>query len=216
MSPFTDLQLRIFAREADTYPVELTVAGGQHSRGALTADVLPWTSGPNPTAEGQRLFVAVFADRALCDTWVAARTAFSQRRVRLWLDAPELHTLPWELLHDGHTFLAAGGATPFSRYVPTDAPWCMVSSQSSRVLLAIADPDDLEDFNLPRLDIAAEQAALPTSDVDMLDPPVTLARIEHALQSKFYRVCHFVGHGAHHRRAGQTLLYLQDDAGYAA
>lgn len=212
MPDSTDLQLRIFPRDGAAYPIELTIAGEQLTRGELAADVLPWISGADPAMDGQRLFAALFAARDLYAAWVAAQKNAAQRRVRLWLDAPELHSLPWELLHDGQTFLAAGGATPFSRYVPTSAPWGQAEpTQSIRALVAIANPDDLDTYNLAPLDVKAERSVIPAG-ADFLDPPVTLARLEDALRQG-YTALHFVGHGVFSQKRQEAALYLEDAAG---
>ena len=225
MPDFIDVQLRILSREGDAYPVELTVSGEQHSRGVLAADVLPWTSGPDPVTEGQRLFETLCATRGLRDAWIAAQAHSPQRRVRLWLDAPELHALPWELLHDGHTFIAADGATPFSRYVPTSAPWGAPldlpqrAESDARLLVAIANPADLDLYNLAALDVDTEREVFALSqklasvEIDFLDPPVTLARLEEVLQAG-YTALHFVGHGVFSQKRQEVALYLQDANGY--
>ncbi len=224
MPNYTDLQLRIFSREAAVYPVELTVDGEQHARGVLSADVLPWEPGPDPATEGKRLFETLCAAHDLRDAWIAAQVRSPQRRVRLWLDAPELHALPWELLHDGHTFIAADGATPFSRYVPTSAPWgaplnpLQQGESKGGILVAIANPADLDLYNLTALDVDAEREVFALSqklssvEIDFLDPPVTLARLEEVLQAG-YTALHFVGHGVFSQKRQEAALYLQDANG---
>ena len=123
-----DLEIRIFPSDGSvaSYPVEITLGGQQEfPRGYLSADILPWTSSGDPVGDGQRLFDALFADNALRSAWAEARGQSPQRRIRLRIDAnaPELHALPWELMHEDDTMLAANADTPFSRYLAVAEPW---------------------------------------------------------------------------------------------
>lgn len=90
-----------------------------------------------------------------------------------------------------------------------------------RVLAVVSSPNDLTQHNLAPIDVARErellkQACAPVSperiDLDFLDAPVTLARLEQALHSG-YHVLHFVGHGAFNPRTQQGAVYFQDDTG---
>jgi len=222
---YADLELRILECQEAGYPVEITLAGGQEfPRGFLAADILPWTSTGDPHTDGQRLFAALFRDAEARRAWDRACGQHPQRRVRLRLDAtaPELHALPWELLHDGQTFLVADAATPFSRYLPLpDPPGGPVIARPIRILAVIANPADLAQYSLTPLDVAAERQSLETAlsglpmallHLDFLDAPVTPERLERALATG-YHVLHFVGHGTFSQRRGQAALYLQDDTG---
>ncbi len=225
--PYADLEIRILERQDAGYPVEITLNGDQHfPRGFLAADLLPWISTGAPRADGERLFTALIADAALREAWANARGQHPQRRVGLRLDttAPELHALPWELLHDGLTFITADAATPFSRYLPGDAPWSgLVAERPIRVLIVIANPADLDQYGLTTLVVDTERTLLsealdaltPTHFcLEYLEAPVTPERLERALASGPH-VLHFVGHGAFSERRQEAVLYLQDDSGNA-
>ncbi len=226
---FLDLEIRIFPSNERLagYPVEITLGGQQEFRGLLPADILPWTSSGNLVVDGQRLFDTLFADSELHSAWAEARGQSPQRRIRLRIDAgvPELHALPWELLHEGDTMLSANADTPLSRYLAVSEPWGgAVEERPIRVLAVVSNPVDLEDtYNLAPLDTDTERSilekaffALDEDDIalDFLDPPVTLERIEKALQAG-YHVLHYVGHGAFTKRRQQAALYLQDEEGDA-
>jgi len=223
-----DLQLRIFPRQDASYPVEITL--GRHQvfpRGTLAVDVAGWTSSGDPAADGLSLRELLLADLALREAWIEARGQAPQRRIRLWIDAgaAELHTLPWELLQDEGKVLSASSDTPFSRFLPVKLPWRgALEGRTIRVLVAIANPDDLNAQGLAALDVAQERATLDavagsagadgyTLDVTYLEPPITLERLEAALREG-YTVLHFVGHGAYNARRQQAVLYMQDDAGH--
>ncbi len=223
---FLDFEIHIAACRDDRYPGHIRLGDGQDFNGDLSANLFPWTPTGNLTTDGRRLFAALFTDPPLRRAWDMACGKSSHRRIRLWLDAdaPELHTLPWELLHDGHTFLAADAAMPFSRYLPSDAPWGgLVAEQPIRILAVISNPADLArpPYNLAPLDVTAEQKLLTDAlgnlvpahfHLEFLEAPVTLECLERALASG-PRVLHFVGHGTFNVSRQQAALYLQDAAG---
>jgi len=222
-SNFVDMEVRIFPREAEGYPVEITLGDGQNfPRGYLDAALADWSSSGDCTVDGQQLFTALTTDANLRNAWARVRGQASRRRIRLRLDpaAPELHALPWELLQEDALWLAANAATPFSRYLPVAEPWgARVEERPLRVLAAIANPADLCDYGLIPLDVAQEKVALQaafagapdnTLRLDFLDAPVTLPRLERALQAG-YHILHIVGHGMFDPRQRKGALYLEDN-----
>ena len=221
-----DLEIRIFRRTGDGYPVEITLGGQQEfPRGYLAADIVPWTG------DGQTLFDTLLADSTLRQAWAQARGQAPQRRIRLRIDpaAAELHALPWEMLQEGQVMLSAHADTPLSRYLPIALPWSgAVDQRPIRVLVAISNPVDLEErYNLPPVDVDTEReilaSALSAASEDVaegelelvfLDAPVTPEQMENALREG-YHVLHFVGHGAFSARRGQAALYMQNQDGTA-
>jgi hypothetical protein len=224
----TDLEIRIFPSDVHVagYPVEMTLGGQQEfPRGYLSTTILPWTPSGDPVADGQRLLETLLADGALRSAWAEARGQAPQRRIRLRIDAAaaELHTLPWETLHEGPVMLSAQADTPFSRYLPIALPWGgPVEERPIRTLVVISSPDDVESkYNLARVDLTLErdnlestfQSIAPdTLQVDFLDPPVTPKRLEETLRGGCH-ILYYVGHGAFSARRGQAVLYVQDDDG---
>jgi hypothetical protein len=226
---FLDLEIRIAPRQGDAYPVEITLGSGQEFSGRLAASILPWISSGDSAADGRNLFQALFADPALRTAWAEARGQSPQRRIRFRIAAaaPELHAIPWELLRPddaaSNAALSADADTPFSRYLAVSKPWgSAVEERPLRVLAFISSPNDIEEaFDLTSLDLDVEQAALEKVfltldenevELDFLAPPVTLERIEEALQTG-YHILHYVGHGAFSKRRQQAALYLQDEEG---
>ncbi|MBN2390992.1 MAG: CHAT domain-containing protein [Anaerolineae bacterium] len=223
---YTDLEIHIRPRQEDGYPVDIRLDGEQAFQGTMRAGILPWISSGDLRKDGQWLFDTLFADTSLRDAWVrASERSPDHRRIRLWIDtdAPELHAVPWELLHDGDTFLAADAATPLSRYLPGIGAWGYTVLQGPlRVLAVIANPTDLADYKLAPLDIVQERSVLNAAldelppnrrRLDVLDAPVTLARLEDQLRAGNYHILHLVAHGVVNQRQGQAALYLQDDNG---
>ncbi|MCP4536518.1 MAG: CHAT domain-containing protein [Chloroflexi bacterium] len=224
---FIDLEIRIHPRRDDAYLIEIVIGGQRHFRGHLSTDILSWSPIVDPVRDGQELFEALFEDKVLRQAWAEARGQSAQRRIRLHIDAsaPELHALPWELLHEGDTMLSANADTPFSRYLAVSEPWdSAVEERPIRVLAVLSNPEDLEDmYNLAPLDTDVERAILEKAlfaldedaiELDFLDPPMTLERIEEALQGG-YHILHYVGHGVFNKRREQAALYLQDEEGDA-
>jgi len=222
---FEDLEIRIFPRQGEGYPVEITLGGQQEfPRGLLAASVLPWVPSADPVADGQRLLDTLLADTALRSAWDVARGQMPQRRIRLWIDrdAAELHALPWELLQQGPVMLAAQRDTPFSRYLPIELRWGgPVRERPIRVLAVISDPSDLEQrFGLPQADVAGERESLERAfaavdpaqlQATFLDAPVTLEKLEGELRRGDYHILHYLGHGAYSERRAQAVLYMQDE-----
>jgi len=226
-----DLEIRIFQRQEQGYPVEITLAGQQEfSRGYLAADILPWAASSDLAADGQRLFEALFKDSKLTSAWAESRGQAPKRRIRFRIDATaaELHALPWELLQEGGAtpvMLSAQADLPFSRYLPIALPWGgAVKERPIRVLVVISNPDDLkEKYDLPPADVALERKALDDAfagvkdlKVDYLEAPVTLERLEETLRVREgYHILHFLGHGAFSAKREQAALYMQDADGHA-
>ncbi|MBN1875578.1 MAG: CHAT domain-containing protein [Anaerolineae bacterium] len=220
---FPDLEIRIFKREEQGYPVEIQLEGRQQfRRGYLSSDTLPWISSGDLGTDGQRLFELLFADTTLRSAWERALGQFPQRRIRLWIDAdaPELHTIPWELLQENGVLLAAQPETPFSRYLPCEIPYGeIVTERPIRILIAISNPHDLDRYQLAPLDVEQERhilkealGELPYIELDFIPSSITLKQLETHLH-KGYHVLHYIGHGAYNHRQREAMLYLQDEAG---
>ena len=224
---YADLEIRILKKpeHAEGYPVELTVNHEQeYPGGHLDPGFLPsWQPSASPAEDGKRIFNWLFADDTFKVTWAEIRGQYSQRRIRLRLDeaAPELHALPWETLHDASGSaspdLAAAVATPFSRYLAGKwRPGSPILKRPLKVLVAIANPTNLADYQLADIDEATEWAGLQTVTAGLsvkltqLPQPCTLSALEAELKNG-YHILHFIGHGQYSDRHQQAQLYLADD-----
>lgn len=223
---FLDLEIHVLPLRKDAYPVELIVAREQSFRGEMTADLDPSILYPaDLRVTGQALFHALLKSPDLQRGWDQAIGRSQKRRIRLNIDpaAPELHKLPWELLCDNEGWLAATAGTPFSRYLPVERPWGRPARQQPfRLLVALSNPVDLAE-RYPRLapvDLEAERRTIEDSlsgpdrsvQVEFLNPPVTLARLETRLQEGFGGL-HITGHGALNPLTNSTAVLLQDETG---
>ena len=139
-----DCELRVLDPIDHDYRVELTLNGEQVFHGAASADLAAWIASGDPAADGQALFRLLLADDELLKAWGEARGRSKQRRVRLRIDPPALHALPWELLRDGDELIAADADTPFSRYLAIGKEWGRpLADRPIRVLAVISNPSDL-------------------------------------------------------------------------
>ena len=215
---YADLEIRILQKDANGYPVEITFNGEQEfPRGLLTPDLPPPT--PSETY-GQRLFAWLFSSDALKKAWANARGQQPNRRIRLRIDegAPGLHAIPWEMLQDTNDGgipldLCATDATPFSRYIAGAwVPGSPILKRPIRVLVAVANPEGLDDLDLAVIDPELElntlnEATAENKNIELvqLDGPCTLEAIEAALRTGFH-ILHFIGHGEFKAGAAHLLL----------
>jgi len=139
--------------------------------------------------------------------------------VRIHDDAKRLEAVPWEALHDGAEFIAAGAKTTITRLPlgiapPADLPAIPLPI---RMLALVSSPPDLPDGS--RLNIEREQELLleainaPAGQgklhVDFEDE-AKLEILESSLEAG-YHILHFTGHGIAPENGGGLLL--EDDDG---
>lgn len=226
-----EVELRI-SRDSEAYAVEVSLDDGHvFSGGKLPKTILAWRPSGNPSEDGRYLFNQFVSDPIVRDAWrIAQGEAISQslpRRIRLRIgnDVPELHMLPWELLHDGVVMLSANSNTPFSRYLPVPMPWGQpLITRPIRVLGVISNPKDLHDrYQLGRLDVDLEKYILATAfkgmeqgkvRLEFLPPPITPENLSNVLRSG-YQIVHFVGHGRFVGHSKRAELFMEDQKGYS-
>jgi hypothetical protein len=170
---------------------------------------------------GTRLFRALFAGDVLARyaESAGATTVDAGLRLRLRLDPPELHALPWELLRDPEKreFLVLSKRALVTRYlhVPRPTP-PLVVEPPLRVLLALAAPREEAVLDLDAEAEHVRQALRPLLEAGLValtvEPHVTKRRLRQRLLDADPHVLHFVGHGGLARDRG--VLLLEDDGGY--
>lgn len=135
--------------------------------------------------------------------------------------ATALLGLPWELLHDGDSFLFQGAKpTRVRRRLPNkrvlDIP---VVAPPIRILLVTARPEDdacgYIDHRASALPLVEAMEALPgLVRIHMLSPPTLLAlreELDRARRAREpYHVVHFDGHGVYERTVGLGGLCFED------
>ncbi|MDM8530004.1 SUMF1/EgtB/PvdO family nonheme iron enzyme [Anaerolineales bacterium HSG25] len=222
---FLDVEIHIKKLTENGYPIELTLNQNeqQFRGGYLPADIVDWQSTASLVADGQQLLAYLLIDPETAAAWHQIKGQSQRRRIRLRIDAdaPELHVLPWEALHDEQNSVAASAMTPFSRYLagkwPVNIP---LTTRPLKMLVVIANPTNLADYKLTPIKVSTEEQLLETAFDDLtigqvertyLSKPITLTRLEAAL-NKGYDLLHIICHGAFSTRRNQAVLYLADNA----
>lgn len=137
-------------------------------------------------------------------------------RVRLRIEPPELHELPWECCYDAETggFIALDPRTPLVRYLAGPFERQRLPGTALSVLVAIASPR-----GYPKLEAGPEYARIEDA-LDALGGRVDVGRVAatvDALQDALRhgpRALHFVGHGGFDPVLGGVLV-LEDPQGEA-
>lgn len=162
MTDYAELEIGLYAGEADSYAVELRYNDPQDpashaaERGEMHLDLAELRSKRlEPKSYGSLLSGALFGSPNVLKYYEQAR-GFSERdgkslRVRLRIDrgAPGLNDLLWETLRDPRdgSWLLTNEKVLFSRFLES-TNWERVQLRSKgelRALIAIANPADLED-----------------------------------------------------------------------
>jgi predicted ATPase len=188
----------------------------------------------DPIGYGEQLSAMLWADERLAQAVAQARAlaegAGTALRLRLALDEgePALHGLHWETLADptnpNRPLLAVSERLRFSRFLgSSDLQALRPRPRDNRkALVVIANPEDLDAYQLDLIDGEAElaraRAALAGVPIAVLagsnnGGPATLNNIMQALRDG-PDILYLVAHGSLHR--GAPYLWLEDDEGLAA
>ncbi|HEX9869743.1 MAG TPA: CHAT domain-containing protein [Candidatus Tectomicrobia bacterium] len=222
---YVDLEIRLLGKREFGYPVEVSVAGGpDFQRGYMDSGIIPWISTSSPEQDGERLFALLVQDWRTRSAWDQAKGYSTQRRIRLHIDedAPELDSVPWELLREpiaagvGQA-VAASSDTPFSRYLPAPHPRNIPRIDLPlRILIAIANPSGLDHYNLQPIDVEEEYRNVQQATTGLavslvkMDERLTLVALQRELRNG-YDVLHFVGHGMYSKSRGSALALSDED-----
>lgn len=172
---------------------------------------------------GTRLFRTVFSDEVYACYLRSLDDVLQQDkglRIRLRIDVPAFHDLPWEYLYNRHVdqFLALSKDTPIVRYM--DLPYgtqALPVKAPIKILVMICSPAEY-----PSLDVEEEWRNLNRALQPLTDRgQVLLARLEEptlsALQQRLRRepahIFHFIGHGKYFEQQQDGMLLLEDGTG---
>jgi len=222
---FADLEIRLMKEEKQGYPIEITLNKQEEwPRHYISPDILEWQASSNVEESGQQLF-ELLINPEIQPVWAKVAGRYPQRRIRLRIDetAPELHTIPWELLREQNEgqppqTIAAMDSTPFSRYIAGQGPIGLpILKRPIKILVAISNPNNLDRYkNLVPIDVDKEWQLLqevtqdiPDIEIDQLPQPCTLSDLEERLRQG-YHILHFVGHGLFNRRSQTAALVMAD------
>jgi CHAT domain-containing protein len=145
---------------------------------------------------------------------LAGLSAEEGLRIRLRLEPPELHTLPWECCYDAEqaVFLAQDPRSLVVRYLQGPFARSRLADAGMRVLVAVASPRDLPTLK------ADEEYQRIEDELDELGGRFQVSRTAatvDALQDALRQgpnLLHFIGHGGFDAVMGGYLM-LEDDQG---
>ncbi|MFZ6029765.1 MAG: CHAT domain-containing protein [Chloroflexota bacterium] len=127
-------------------------------------------------------------------------------RIRLLIEPPELIHLPWELMHDGHDFIALRSNYPLVRGTKDAISTREIAvHRQLKILYAWATPQDQRELKLQ--DTAEKiQNLLATNKKIQFDilPDATLTKLRSVLDKGYHILC-FAGHG------DSAGIYLEKD-----
>ena len=169
---------------------------------------------------GARLFKTVFKDDVYACYLRSLDEVLDQSkglRIRLRIDVPQFHDLPWEYLYNPQIdqFLALSKDTPIIRYI--ELPYrtqVQPVKTPMKILVMISSPEEY-----PPLDVEEEwnrlnRALQPLIDqgvveLDRLEKP-TLGALQQHLRQKKVHIFHFIGHGKYFEQTQDGVLLLED------
>lgn len=225
MSEYAELEIGLHRREVESYAVEFRFSQPNSDADIRTRQDEPCTAAidlnklnklvHDPVEYGKSLTKSFFENAAIQTAFAQAKTSAqtlgSPLRMRLMIgaSAPELHSVHWETLldpHAGHT-LSLDENLLFSRYL-SSLDWKPVRLRAQgqlRALAAVANPENLSEYDLAPIDVDREMerirqglgdiplTALPESGDK---PPVTLNNLVDQLRAGTYDIFYLVCHGA--------------------
>ncbi len=230
---YAELEIALHRQQADdTYRVELRFTdpdpknAGETSPGSGTF-VPDLDELYDPDDYGQTLSDQLFADAAVREAYVKARTVVDDReldlRLRLLIgpSAQNLQALRWELLAEPQTKkpFATSERTLFSRFMLSRdwRPIRLRRKAALKALVAVSAPGDWQSLNVAEVprdgEIERAKAALEGIDVDVLDAPLTLGRLLARLREQDVDVLYLVCHGMIVDRLPHLLLQEDDGKG---
>lgn len=240
MDATADLEIGLYRAPTGGYRVELrfTHPGGETElapeRGTAVFDLAELLSlHYDPEAYGLALAGGLFHDANVRSFYNSARAvteaAGAALRVRLYVasTAARLQALRWELLRDPNSGspVATSERVLFSRFMISRdwRPVVLRPRAGLKVLVAVAAPDDAEDFGVADVGVDGEVRRIreslavgndnaPAIDVLGQDEPLTLERLAGRLDGTF-DVVYMVCHGMLSRDQVSTVL-LADENGH--
>ena len=177
------------------------------------------------TEAGKRLYRTVFGSTqamSIAQTW--SSQPGQQRQISITSDVPAALSLPWELLHDGQSFLIlrTGQSISIVRRLPLSelAVRQTTFAPPLRILLVTAQPGgtgfvDPRSIARELFDELQAQSEAGTIELEFLRPP-TLAALRARLRARKrpIHVLHFDGHGTFGKEAmKQGMLAFEDEEG---
>ncbi len=168
---------------------------------------------------GGKLFQALFTpelEKVYRERLTLAQERSSVLRFNLCMSAVQLMSYPWEYLFDPsqNTFISSINGIAFSRRIPTvQYITPLTVTGPLRLLVAISNPDDLDNFNLAPINVTKEQATIEEALGDcehieikfLLEPNIN--NLRRALRASTRpHIFHFIGHGQWHNDCPHLII----------
>jgi hypothetical protein len=229
---YDDFSLRLSA-EGDGYQVRVSSLAGEtrsefHNPLPHTEQTAIWQRVSEGIFEpgeledvGGRLFRAIFHDDVLGlfrNAWARAHRERLGLRIKLILEPPELHGLPWEFLYDEgqQDFVALLNKMPLVRYVEQPRPIPdFEPTDRLRLLFLVASPRDQVPLDVDREVEIIQTALEPWRAKGWLEykiakrPEADTQSLQRLLRKEDYHIFHFSGHGAFDAAKEQGVLLLE-------
>jgi len=231
---YSDFEIRIEKAEkrrgkaTKSYPVEARsdIAGEALGRFRLPFseekldrifDEGPWLDKEEWEEMGKKLYDALFDGEVRSSferSFSAAKAKGTGLRIKFKIQAPELASLPWEMLRrpDLNKALAQSEWMPVVRYIDLPYPVEPLKIEGKlRVLIVSASPEGADKLDLDKESRIIEQAFSPLEqlvELKRLDKPSKLD-IYHELRRCDYHIVHFMLHGRFNPRTNRGLLLLE-------
>ncbi len=224
---YENFDLLISASDRDAYQVRVLAApGGGATVGpvmlagrelqALAPLISAWRELTLDREGARRLGAALMSwlwhgpARELYRAGLGYRAAEEGLRIRLRIEPPELHVIPWETCYDAETagFLACDPRTPFVRYLlGAFSRGKRAGGHRLKILVAAASPAGLPALRIEDEFAHVAQALDPlASGVEVRSGVATLDALQDALLDG-PDVLHFTGHGGFDEVAGGFLVF---------
>jgi len=243
MTGYADLEISLHRRMAGAYTVDFRysqpdsdadVRLGQDKliQAEIDLEALQELS-HDPDKYGEKLAELFFADpgvqTAFNQALASAQSLDLSLRVRLLIgpSAPELQSVHWETIRNpqDNTPLCTNENVIFSRYL-SSLDWRPVRLRPKgdlSALVMVANPSDLQEYNLAAVDVEGEieRARIGLGDVKMsilpetgMDEHATLDSLFSHLRDRETDILYLVGHGA--MVSDEPWLWLEDQDGKVA
>jgi len=141
-------------------------------------------------------------------------------RIRLRIDVPEFHNLPWEYLYNTQIkqFIALSNDTPIVRYFDLPFPASTFAIKPPlKILVMLSSPKEYPALDLDQEWTKLNKALAPLINknlvrLERLEKP-TLSQLQQSLRREDVHIFHYIGHGKFLERNQDGKLLLEDDYG---
>ena len=170
---------------------------------------------------GTRLFRTVFSEDVYAcylRSLDSVRYQNTGLRIRLRINVPQFHDLPWEYLYNPQfdQFLALSKDTPIIRYI--ELPYttqALPVKTPMKILVMISSPEGFLPLDVEEEWKRLNKALQPLIDRDQvvlerLEVP-TLSALQQRLRRDRVHIFHFIGHGKYFEQQQDGMLLLEDE-----